>query len=70
MFLPFYLIMLIFGVNQFGFHPGVGCQHNRRALAFVLEDTLAKGYSLHICAFDHSNTFDYIFHSQALYSLF
>ena len=58
-----------FGVNQFGFQCGLGCQHAHKVLSTLLSDAFGKGYDLYFCSLDLSKAFDSVVHSQALFSL-
>jgi hypothetical protein len=67
--LPFVTNNMLERDNQFGFKPGVGCQHVHRVLFSLLLENSSKGKSIYLCALDLSKAFDSVCHSQLFSAL-
>ena len=67
--LPSITYNINFGVNQFGFQPGLGCQHAYKVLSTLPFDASGNGYDLYFCSLRLSKAFDSVVRSQALFSL-
>ena len=67
--LPFVTNNMLERDNQFGFKPGVGCQHAHRVLSSLLLENSSKGRSIYLCTLDLSKAFDSVCHSQLFSAL-